>query len=134
MKFAKAPPENVALLDRLLGKMPGVVRRPMFGYAAYFAGGQLAVGLFADGICMRLSDADRAQAFRMAGVEPFAPMEGRVMKEYAFFTRARLADEKRLASWAERSVRFTLSKPRSPPPGAPSASLVRRPLPATGAL
>src|SRR5688500_14508574 len=103
-----APPENVELLDRIVGALPVTVRRPLFGYAAYFAGGNLAVGLFADGICMRLSDDDRAAAFKIKGVEPFAPMEGRVMKEYAFFTKAALKDEKRLAAGAERSVRFTL--------------------------
>lgn len=112
MKFEKAPPENVELLDRIVGHLPATVKRPMFGYAAYFAGGNLAVGLFADGICMRLSDEDREAAFNIKGVEPFAPMEGRVMKEYAFFTKAALNDEKRLATWAQKSVQFTLSKPK----------------------
>jgi hypothetical protein len=112
MKFEKAPPQNVELLDRIVGSLPGTVRRPMFGYAAYFAGGNLAVGLFADGICMRLSDSDRAAAFKVPGVEPFAPMQGRVMKEYAFFTKAALGDEKRLAAWAKKSVQFTLEKPK----------------------
>ena len=112
MKFEKAPPENVELLDRIVGKLPATVKRPMFGYAAYFAGGSLAVGLFADGICMRLSDEDRAAVFKIKGVEPFAPMEGRVMKEYAFFTKRALNDEKRLATWAEKSVQFTLMKPK----------------------
>ena len=119
MKFAKAPPENVELLDRLVGRLPGTVRRPMFGYAAYFAGGNLAVGLFADGICMRLSDEDRESAFKIPGVEPFAPMQGRVMKEYAFFTRAALKDEKRLAAWTEKSVKFTLEKPKKAPTTKP---------------
>src|SRR5687767_10835474 len=103
MKFEKAPPENVELLDRIVGQLPATVKGPMFGYAAYFAGGNLAVGLFADGICMRLSDDDREAAFKIKGVEPFAPMEGRVMKEYAFFTKAALKDEKRLATWAQKS-------------------------------
>ncbi len=115
MKFEKAPPENVDLLDRIVGHLPATVKRPMFGYAAYFAGGKLAVGLFADGICMRLSDEDRATAFKIKGVEPFAPMEGRVMKEYAFFTKAALRDEKRLATWAQKTVQFTLSKPKKKP-------------------
>lgn len=115
MKFVKAPPENVELLDRVVGALPGTMKRPMFGYAAYFAGGNLAVGLFADGVCMRLSDEDRAAAFKIAGVEAFAPMEGRVMKEYAFFTKAALKDEKRLKKWAEKSVEFTLSKPKKKP-------------------
>ena len=115
MRFEKAPTENIALLDRIMRDFPGTIKRPMFGYAAYFAAGNLAVGLFANGVCMRLSEEDRAAAFKIPGVEPFAPMQGRVMKEYAFFTKAALADEKRLATWMQKSVRFTLSKPKNKP-------------------
>lgn len=122
MKFVNAPSEHVALLDRIVGGLPGTVRRPMFGYAAYFAGGNLAVGLFADGICMRLSEDDRAAAFRLPGIEPFAPMEGRVMREYAFFTKPALRDEARLAVWAKRSVQFTLSKPKKEKASKPKKS------------
>lgn len=112
MRFEKAPPENVEQLDRVAGPLPGTVKRMMFGYAAYFAGGNLAVGLFGDGICMRLSDEDREVAFKIKGVEPFAPMQGRVMKEYAFFTKPALKDERRLAIWVQKSVQFTLLKPK----------------------
>ena len=122
MKFEKAPPENVELLDRLVSRLPGTVKRPMFGYAAYFAGGNLAVGLFADGICMRLSDEDREAAFQIQGVEPFAPMQGRVMKEYAFFTKTALKNEKQLAAWVEKSVQFTLLKPKKKPARKPKTS------------
>src|ERR671919_453815 len=73
VKFEKAPPKNVELLDRVVASLPGTQRRTMFGYAAYFAGGKLAVGLFADGVCMKLSPEDRDAALKLGGVTEFAP-------------------------------------------------------------
>jgi len=125
MKFRPAPPEHVALLERVVGRIPGTQRRTMFGYAAYFAGNKLAVGLFADGVCMKLSPDDRAAALNVRGVTEFAPMEGRVMREYAFFTKPTLRDEKALEAWARRSVAYTLSRPaasKKPRKARPAAS------------
>lgn len=95
------------MLDRIGEGIPGAQRRTMFGYAAYFVQGKLAFGLFGDGVCMKLAEEDRAAALRVKGVTEFAPMQGRVMREYVFFGRAALANEARLKRWAEKSAAYT---------------------------
>jgi hypothetical protein len=111
MKLAKAPAEHVALIERIGSKIEGAAARPMFGYAAYTAGGRLAFGLFGEGMCMRLSATDRDAAMKLPGVTEFEMGPGRVAKDYVLLTKPFLKDDKKVAAWAKKAVAFTLSMP-----------------------
>ncbi len=79
-KFTKTPPELVAAFDAAKPDHPGVVRKTMFGYPAYFVHGNMFAFTFGPRIAVRVDDARRA-AMGKAGA-PFEVMPGRPMREY----------------------------------------------------
>lgn len=79
-KFTKTPPELVAAFDAARPDHPGVVRKTMFGYPAYFVNGNMFAFTFGPRIAVRVNDARRA-AMGKAGA-PFEVMPGRPMREY----------------------------------------------------
>jgi len=109
MRFEKPSPRMVTLFDELIaGSL--LQRRPMFGMPCAFAGGQMCVGLFADSLFMRLSEADR-EAFAAEGGRPFQPFPGRTMREYMVFPPAMLGDRGALRRWLDRSQAYASSLP-----------------------
>src|SRR5207237_670878 len=78
--------------------------KKMFGSLCNFVGGNLSSGTFAQSLFVRLGDADRARLLAIEGAEPFSPMPGRPMKEYAVVPRAMLDDEKELRLWLRRAA------------------------------
>ena len=110
MKFQKTPPWLATLFDEVLATMPGD-RRRMFGYPCGFLNGLLVTGTFADRVIVRLSEADRAEALRIEGAEPFDPMQGRPMREYVVLptTVCESADE--LRGWVDRAFGFVATLP-----------------------
>ncbi len=127
MRFEKPSPRMVALFDGLIEGRP-LQRRPMFGMPCAFAGGQMCVGLFADSLFLRLSEADR-EAFAAAGGRPFEPFPGRTMREYMVFPAAMLGDRGELRAWLDRSQAFA----RSLPPKAGKKKAAARPVQRKGA-
>jgi TfoX/Sxy family transcriptional regulator of competence genes len=113
----------VTVFDGLIEGRP-LQRRPMFGMPCAFAGRQMCVGLFADSLFLRLSEADR-EAFAAAGGRPFEPFPGRVMREYMVFPEALLGDRGALGRWLDRSQAYAASLPpkaRKAKAGARAAS------------
>ncbi|HEY6106710.1 MAG TPA: TfoX/Sxy family protein [Anaeromyxobacteraceae bacterium] len=109
MRFEKPSPRMVTLFDGLIEGRP-LQRRPMFGMPCAFAGGQMCVGLFADSLFLRLSEADR-EVFAAAGGRPFEPFPGRTMREYMVFPPAMLGDRRALRAWLDRSQGYAGSLP-----------------------
>jgi hypothetical protein len=101
-KWKPSPPELVERFDAAVGSIPVVVRRKMFGYPAAFASGHLFTGLHEHRWIVRLDEAGRAA---LKG-EPFEPMRGRVMKEYAVLPAG--VDPR---PWIERALRYVRGLP-----------------------
>jgi TfoX/Sxy family transcriptional regulator of competence genes len=110
MKMTPAPPEMVALFERVTRRLPVEPRR-MFGYPSAFVNGNLVTGLFQDRMMVRLAPDDRAELLAVPGAEPFAPMQGRPMKEYVVLPAAWHADEKKLARWVAKAAEYGASLP-----------------------
>ena len=108
--WSKAPPELVDAFDAALAELPEAVLRPMFGYPAGFARGQLFTGLFEDRWFVRLSDDERAE-LAAAGGGPFEPMPGRPMREYVTLPADLVADPVARRAWLGRSLRYAESLP-----------------------
>ena len=81
-KFTPAPEAVVNIFHTAIEGLPEVELRKMFGYPCAFVRGQMLTGVFQDRIMLRLSDEDRAKFLKLPGATPFAPMPGRVMREY----------------------------------------------------
>jgi TfoX/Sxy family transcriptional regulator of competence genes len=108
----KSSPEAVAFFQEVVPMdEPGVETRKMFGYPSAFVNGNLFMGLFGDGLMLRLSEADRAGLLKIDGAEPFEPMPGHAMKEYVLVPDSFHGDRETLDGWIEKSLAFVGGKP-----------------------
>src|SRR5262249_28214660 len=80
--FTKPSPKTLDAFARAVDGVSGVEHRTMFGYPSVFLNGNMLACVFQDRIMVRLSEADRAEAFSAVGGKPFEPSPGRAMKEY----------------------------------------------------
>jgi TfoX/Sxy family transcriptional regulator of competence genes len=110
MKFSKSPAWLVQLFDALQPEVGGA-RKQMFGYPVAFENGQLFTGLFADGLFVRLGEAEREALLAERGAKPFAPMKGRPMKEYVVLPPTMLEDEEAVKGWMRRGVEYARALP-----------------------
>ena len=109
-RFEKSPQWLVELFDAQIADLP-VVRRQMFGYPVAFARGQLACGLFEDGVLVRLPEAERGLLLALEGARTFDPMGGRPMKESALLPPDMLEDEEAVRGWMEKAIAYTSELP-----------------------
>jgi len=110
-RWTKSPPALVEAFAAALPDDPRVERRAMFGYPAAFANGQLFTGLHQDDCMVRLGDTEREKLLALPGAKPFAPMPGRVMREYAVVPPALHADRRALRRWMEKALAYACSLP-----------------------
>jgi len=60
---------------------------------------------------LRLSDADRAKFLELPAAKPFAPMPGRVMREYVEVPPDILKSEAELKKWLKRGLAYAQTLP-----------------------
>jgi TfoX/Sxy family transcriptional regulator of competence genes len=109
--WRKSPPDLVARFEAAIPDDPRIERRQMFGYPCIFAGGHMLAGLHQESLVIRMSEADRTEAFDRHGATPFEPMAGRIMREYVVVPEAVLARPRELAAWVRRGLAFVASLP-----------------------
>ena len=83
----------------------------MFGYACAFANGNMFAGLHELNICVRLGPEAAAARIAKGDARVFAPMAGRVMKEYVVIPSGDCADPARLRPWLDEALKFALALP-----------------------
>jgi len=110
-KFTPAPEKLVALFNAIIASVPGIEQRKMFGYPCAFANDQMLCGLFQDRLMLRLADDDRAKFLKLPGAKLFAPMPGRVMREYVEVPPGILDSKATLKRWLQRGLAYTQSLP-----------------------
>jgi TfoX/Sxy family transcriptional regulator of competence genes len=110
----KPSPEAKEAFLALLPADPQVVTRPMFGNAAAFVNGNMFAGLFGDALFVRLSEPDRAEAFKQGGTD-FEPMPGRAMKGYVALPGQWRQDEAATRGWIGRSLAWARELPAKEP-------------------
>jgi TfoX/Sxy family transcriptional regulator of competence genes len=83
MKFS---PEHEAAMHDLMQDVDGAVPGKMFGMPCYKVNGKMAVGVFENGIVLKVGE-KQAQAMTKSGAaQPFEPMPGRPWKEWVLLT------------------------------------------------
>jgi TfoX-like protein len=110
--WKKSPPDLIERFAAALPAHPDVVRKPMFGYPAAFANGNMVCGLFRDSVVVRLGKEGASRAVSEDRAEQFAPMPGRAMTGYVLVPAADAMDAKALAAWLQRALEFTLTLPK----------------------
>jgi len=108
MEWQKPSPRVIEAFEAL-APPPPVEQRKMFGMPAYFAGGNIFAGVFADTIMLRLPDAERAKLIK-AGGAPFVPM-GRAMREYVTPPPSYIEDPAKLRPWLKKPQAFAEALP-----------------------
>ena len=111
MKWAAAPPALVERFERALRRYPEAQTRKMFGYPAAFVHGNMLAGLFQDSMMLRLSADDLTRFRKQWGAQPFEPMPGRVMREYAVAPPAIVDSEAELGKWLDDAFRYVSALP-----------------------
>jgi TfoX N-terminal domain len=110
-KWDRAPDSHVAAFAAALPADSMVERRQMFGYPCAFVNGNLFCGLHEANVCARLGAQAVADHVGAGRGKPFAPMAGRVMKEYLALPAADCADAARLAPWLLQAFGYTRALP-----------------------
>jgi TfoX/Sxy family transcriptional regulator of competence genes len=100
----------VARFERVFPSDPRAEPKKMFGHPAAFVGGHMFFGTFEDQLVFRISG-DDARAAEAAGAHPFAPMEGRVWKDYVAIGSDTEVADATLMSWARTALERTASMP-----------------------
>jgi TfoX/Sxy family transcriptional regulator of competence genes len=115
MPWPKASKELGERLVPLLDKYH-CERRKMFGADVWFVKGNMFVGVFGEGVFLRLSDED-GQGIKkeIPGAGVFAPTESTVMREYVSVPSSALDKVDRLERWIERSYALVISLPEKVP-------------------
>ena len=103
MKLRKSPEELVATFDDVMPGPPATLRK-MFGFPAGFINGNMFMGLFEDSMILRLPPELRDELIRLHGVKLFAPMAGRVMKEYVALPESLVRDREKLSAWVAKAL------------------------------
>jgi TfoX/Sxy family transcriptional regulator of competence genes len=109
--WKKTPAEWTTRFDRLRPHDPDVERRSMFGYPCVFVRGQMFAGLFADRMFVRLPEAERAEIAASGTGRPFAPIPGRVMKEYLEMSGPPLEDDETIRRLLNRALAYARTLP-----------------------
>jgi TfoX/Sxy family transcriptional regulator of competence genes len=112
--WTKAKPETVDRFHEAAAGIEGLEIRKMFGYPAGFIGGNMAVGVFAQTLLVRLPEEERRERLE-SGWQQFEPMPGRPMREYLALPEAVAADATEARRWMERAAAYV----RTLPPKAP---------------
>lgn len=111
MTWRKSPPQLIELFYEAVPDDPRVEPRKMFGYPCCFVNGNMFMGLHQESFIIRLKDTDREKILALPGVREFAPMPGRVMKEYAALSPKIMKDGSTLRKWIGRSLEYASSLP-----------------------
>ncbi len=86
--------------------------RRMFGADVWFVNGNMFMGVFGEGLFLRLSDEDGQNIKKeILGAGVFSPTESTVMREYVSVPGSSLDDVDKLSRWIERSHALVISLP-----------------------
>jgi TfoX/Sxy family transcriptional regulator of competence genes len=125
MKLRKSPEALVATFDDVMPGPPAT-KRKMFGFPAGFINGNMFMGLFEDSMILRLPAELREELIQLHGAKLFAPMAGRVMKEYVALPEPLVRDRAQLASWVGKALVHGESlEPKAAKAKAPSAKAAK---------
>ncbi len=110
-KWQKSSIELEELLDIMLN-FHNVTKRRMFSSQAYFANGNMFVGVFEDTIFLRLPEKDRELIKdQYNDIEHFEPLEGKKMREYLVINDQIFGNIPEFEKWLDKSYQYASKIP-----------------------
>lgn len=95
----------------VIGKLPGLTEKAMFGGLAFLVNGNMSVAASGKGgLLLRVEPAQTMTLAKKPHVQPFE-MRGRPMEGWLRVEPAGVTTDKRLKPWVDRSVAFARSLP-----------------------
>jgi TfoX/Sxy family transcriptional regulator of competence genes len=89
------------------------VEKKMFGSYSWFTPvtAQMFICLWGADVAVRVGEGEAKALIKAGKVKPFEPVPGHTMKEYVFVPAADARDDRKLASWIERSAAYAMTLP-----------------------
>jgi len=116
VNWTKVPKHNEETLERLMAGVPGVNKRKMFGCPVWFVNGNMLTGAHQESIFLRLCEADQEEILtKHAAVTNFAPMPGRIMREYVDIPVSVYGSEDEFGLWLKKALDYVGSLPVKEP-------------------
>jgi TfoX/Sxy family transcriptional regulator of competence genes len=97
-------------LRELVGELPGVAEKRMFGGLAFLLNGNMACGVHGEALIVRLAPADTGSALAEPGARLF-DLTGRPMKGWLLVDPDGHAEDDDLSRWVDRAIEFAGSLP-----------------------
>lgn len=110
-KWKKSSQELVDQFYSVMEGHPKVKLRKMFGYPCAFLNGNMVAGLHEENFTVRLEAKQREEALAKGVGSTFAPMKGRVMREYVALAPEVVSDKERLKSLLAASLAYAETLP-----------------------
>jgi hypothetical protein len=95
----------------IVGQHPGVTERKMFGGLGWMIGGNMACGLMADGLLVRVPTGETEEALGRPHVREFGFPGRKPMRGFVLVEPDGLADEAELAAWVDIGAGYAASLP-----------------------
>ena len=98
-------------LRRELRATPDVIEKKMFGGVSFLVGGNMAVGVVGDDLCVRVGPEAFDDAVELPGAR-IMDFTGRPMKGWIFVAPEGFRDDESLGAWVKRGSDFARGLPR----------------------
>jgi TfoX/Sxy family transcriptional regulator of competence genes len=95
--------------DRIIA-VAGVSEKKMFGGLAFLTSGNMTVGVYGDGLIVRIDPAAMDAVLAEPGVRPF-DMGGRPMRGWILVASEELCADDELGHWIDRARRYVATLP-----------------------
>jgi TfoX/Sxy family transcriptional regulator of competence genes len=109
--WEKSPQKLIDSFYHVMESFPDAELRKMFGYPCAFFNGNMFVGLHEDNLAVRLDVEEREKALQEGWGNVFAPMAGRVMKEYVALSEEMINSKDDLREVIEKSFNYVKTIP-----------------------
>src|SRR5262245_48525414 len=98
-------------LDKVIAKRPDFHKQKMFGGVGYLLRGNMCVGIWKDGLILRVGAEQAERALKKKNVRVF-DITGRAMKGWVMVDAPGIKSESSLNAWVETAVEFVSTLPR----------------------
>lgn len=99
-----------ARVRKVLGELPGIEEKKMFGGVGYLLIGNMACGVNKDDLIVRVGPEKYADYLGYPGVRPF-DFTGKPMKGWLIVTSLGVKNDEDLVAWVQRGIDFALTLP-----------------------
>jgi TfoX/Sxy family transcriptional regulator of competence genes len=109
--FPKPSAELTALFEAALPDDPRIVKKKVFGSPSAVVEGNMFAGVRGTRVLLRLPEAEMPALLALPGAEPFQPMPGMTMQNFALLPETLHTDAEALRGWLARAYVGALALP-----------------------